>query len=219
MTTITPAYSYGAEIITPDTVEALAARVLDRVGTGRAPLRFHADRYSFDDGYAHWSLVIMEAHTGYGAEIIDYSNAATIAREFADADILDVDASGTATVLALPLTDDVEARLFPIDPTDDETRAAEELWAEIDNALQCADAFADYPILDEQDYSDRCWDAWETAMSDELEFLGFNPESDDAVQIATYVSEHYQGYAEDGWIDVEWIREAAAEFGIAIPED
>lgn len=219
MTTITPAYSYGAQIITPDTVETLAARVLDRVGTGRAPLRFHADRYSFDGGYAHWSIVIMEAHTGYGAEIIDYSNAATIEREFADADILDVDASGTATMLTLPLTDDVEARLFPIEPTDDETRAAEELWAEIDDAFQCADAFADYPILDEQDYSDRCWDAWEAAMSDELGFLGFDPESDDAVQIATYVGEHYQGYAEDGWVDLKWIREAAAEFGIAIPED
>lgn len=219
MTTITPAYSYGAQIITPDAVEALAARVLDRVGTGRAPLRFHADRYSFDDGYAHWALVILEAHTGYGAEIIDYSNAATIEREFADADILEVDASGMVTMLALPLTDDVEARLFPIEPTDGETRAAEELWAEIDDAFQCADAFADYPILDEQDYSDRCWDAWETAMSDELESLGFSPESDDAVQIAAYVSEHYQGYAEDGWIDREWIREAAAEFGIAMPND
>ena len=138
---------------------------------------------------------------------------------FLELDILNVDASGTVTMLTLPLTDDVEARLFPIEPTDDEARAADELWDEIDNALQCADAFADYPILDEQDYSDRCWDAWEAAMSDELESLGFNPESDDAVQIATYVSEHYQGYAEDGWVDIEWIREAAAEFGIAIPED
>lgn len=219
MATITPAYSYGAQIITPDTVEALAARVLDRVGTGRAPLRLHADRYSFADGYAHWSIVIMEAHTGLGAEIIDYSNAAAIEREFADADILEVDKDRMATMLTLPLTDDAEARLFPIEPTDDEARAAEELWAEIDNAFQCADAFADYPILDEQDYSDRCWDAWEAAMSDELSCLGFDPNSDDAVQIAAYVGEHYQGYAEDGWVDVEWIREAAAELGIAIPED
>lgn len=207
-------YYYGQTIKTPEHVQALAKRIIEASDISRyARLSYRATDGSFygTDHWASWSLVILDAHTGMGADILDYSNAAYIEREYQDLSILDLDVSGTVTRVSLRLDDDTEALLFPIEPDETEALAAEEYMEEIGRALGDAVAIVDYPVWDENDYSERQWAAWEEAL--EIE----RPDAisdDDWLKVCEYVTEGYYGSSDDGWVSEEWITEAITELGI-----
>ena len=205
-------YYYGQTIKTPAHVEALAKRIINASGISRyVRLSYRASDGSFygDDYWASWHLVILEAHTGMGADILDYSNAAYIEREYQNLSILDLDVSGTVTRVSLPLNDDTEALLFPGDPAD--TEVADEYMDEIGRALGDAVALADYLALDEDDYSQREWDAWEEA----LEYGrpdGIN--DNDWDKVCEWLYENYYGSTDPGYVSGEWITEAISELNI-----
>ena len=214
---IEPFYYYGQRIEAPAIVQALAARILDAADYGnRARLAYHAEDGSFysEWHYARWSLVILDAHTGIGAEALDYSNADAIAAmHTGDFDALDLHRSGMRTMLLVPLTDEVEAELFPPAPEEWEAERASDALAAVQDALETAEHFADYPVLDEEDFSRREWEEWQDALADAVRWYpGEDIASDSprALAIAEWISENYYGSAEPGYVATEWVAEAIA---------
>ena len=210
-------YYYGRRIEAPEVVQALAARILDAADYGnRAQLAYHADDGSFysEWHYARWSLVILDAHTGIGAEALDYSNADAIAAmHTGDWDALDLHRSGMRTMLTIPLTDEVEAELFPPSPEEWEAERASDALAAVQDALSTAEHFADYPVLDEEDFSRREWEEWQDALADAIRWHpgeDIDADSPRALAIAEWVTENRYGYAEPGYVAPEWVAEAIA---------
>ena len=87
-------------------------------------------------------------------------------------------------------------------------------------AAEIAHALSDYPIFDESDYSSLEMEYWDKSFDDEFEWITRDVEvsDDDRARIAQWVVESWYGWSDPGYVDPEWIREAASELGIAIEE-
>lgn len=83
----------------------------------------------------------------------------------------------------------------------------------------------DYPLLSDEDYSNREYDAWQNAVTDAINEFESNAanEFDNAREftdteresVIEYLSENYgPGYSDPGWINPEWITEAVNSNGI-----
>lgn len=79
----------------------------------------------------------------------------------------------------------------------------------------------EYPVYDEDDYSQREWRAFEDAFHSEFEWLtrGVEVSEGDAHRIWEYVNENHYGESDPGYVDRDWITEAAAELNIDIAEE
>jgi hypothetical protein len=85
----------------------------------------------------------------------------------------------------------------------------------------------DYPLLDDEDYSNREYELWQNSVTEAIsdyendianEFDNAREFSDSEREyVIEYLSEHYgPGYSEAGWIDPEWITEAVNSNGIEL---
>lgn len=143
---------------------------------------------------------------GYGGDPLDESNEVTL-RSMADAwrddercgvdgDELDVDyhpgaGNGSSWVSVCVAPDRIDL----------------ELLGEI---IAAAESFADHPVLDESDYSQRESDAWDDALDWGLR--DWPEESHDALRRA--VGEAWSGYAEPGYVAAEWVTVTARALGL-----
>ncbi len=73
----------------------------------------------------------------------------------------------------------------------------------IADMVATAEHFAEYPVLDDSDNSEREWAAWMDAMRDETASL---PE-DMRAPVAEWVGEHYMGHSDPGHVASEWVTE------------
>lgn len=219
MTDITPFYEHGSRIIEPDDVIPRIEQIIDHLGgVDAACLGLFADQFFPFEGYGEWYLEIFQISNGrLESDLMAESNEATLREEYADASILRVDESAHVTRLLLPLDDETWARLFPAeDASDVDHELAEEYLDEISGALNRAEGAANYPLLDESDYSERVTKAWNKALDEELNHAGVS--DDDRQRVAEYVSERWDGYAEPGWVDPDWVREAIAELDVTVED-
>ncbi|MFT4260369.1 hypothetical protein [Microbacterium sp.] len=216
---IEPFRYFGRTESAPGVAQALAEHILATADPGRARLAFYADgAYFYGGGYAHWYLVVFDIHTGYGADILDYSNAATLESDYSgiDSPVIELVSSGTRTMVLIPLNDDVEGVLFPIEPDEFEAGEAAGAWRIIDELFSRADHFTDYPVLDEFDYLAREQAAWDDALNSEMIYLDIPDDARD--DVAAYVSERHCGYSDPGHVETVWVQEACAALGIALED-
>lgn len=82
-----------------------------------------------------------------------------------------------------------------------------ELLAEI---IAAAESFADYPVLDEDDYSRRENDAWVEALDWATRGI---PEAH-LQAVMTHVAEGHYGNSDAGWVDDAWVTEAMTDLGL-----
>lgn len=88
-------------------------------------------------------------------------------------------------------------------------------------AAEITHALLDYPVFDESDYSSLEMEYWDKSFDEEFVWLTRDVEvsADDRERIARWVGENYYGYSDPGYVDPEWIREAASELNITIEEE
>lgn len=72
--------------------------------------------------------------------------------------------------------------------------------------ISTRESFDDYSVLDESDYSEREWKAWDEAL--EWEFRGKDWSDEYQQAVAEWVRENYYGYSEPGYVKSDWVDEA-----------
>ena len=208
--TINDSYTYGSRDIAPESVQALAERIAERIdaercGYGYAEYRLCAEWQGAH--YARWSLTLISAHTGIGAESLDYSNAQAIETE-APGGIVELYAGGMETRLYVELTDDTEALLFPIEPSEADAEESAEGWTQIQSAAELAYRIAEYPALDDDDYYAREHDALLESYDTETHYLGLSESvKGDIAETVLSVSDYENG------VRVEDITRALIDHG------
>lgn len=185
-------------IIRPDYIDA-AADTIAALESARAEFR-PCEHYAHPSG----RIEIMAAG-GYGGDLLDDSNAAALdalAREWYDDERNDDTAD--------PIWMGVDFHpagagmtVVCIDPA----HVNAELLAEI---IGVAEQYADYPVLDESDYSDREWTAWGVA----LEWAMRDIPEEHRPAVAEWVTENRYGYAEPGYVADEWVTLAMRDLGL-----
>lgn len=138
-------------------------------------------------------VVVMSAGS-IGGDILDESNSAALeemARAWIDDDRAkgdgsDVDFHASGPTIYVCVAPD------EIDP---------ELLAEI---ISAAESFADYPVLDDSDYSEREWKAW----NEGLEWAVRDVPDEHREAVVEWVNDNRAGYAEPGYVADEWVVEA-----------
>lgn len=81
-----------------------------------------------------------------------------------------------------------------------------DLLAEI---IGVAEGYADYPVLDESDYSEREWADWTHAVEWEAREIPEHLQS----RFCELIGEHY-GEAEPGYVATEWVLDAMRDLGL-----
>jgi hypothetical protein len=87
--------------------------------------------------------------------------------------------------------------------------------------ISAAEAFAEYPILDESDYSEREFRSfveefdWASIRMDET----LTPEHELYIKATEHAMETYYGYSDPGYISETHVRECWIEAGHTFPED
>ncbi len=86
--------------------------------------------------------------------------------------------------------------------------------------IYTAEHFADYPVLDEQDYSERELDAFVECFNDESWFI-YDLDRDHPAYVAAsdYAVENYLGYSDPGYISREHVAESWRAAGVDIPDE
>lgn len=188
--TITRGYAYGAQLAMhtfPDgnpNVEALEASHVEFATCGH---------------YYHTTdrVVIMTAGS-YGGDILDESNSVTL-EIMSEAWIDDERNARDAIDRHYGMGDYVAVCVDPLEIDD-------ELLAEM---IEVAEGYEAYPVLDESDYSNREWEAWCESLEWETRDI---PESQRAA-VSDWVSQHYSGYSDPGYVDREWVALALIHLG------
>lgn len=156
-------------------------------------------RPCMDFDHDHGSqIVIMEAGS-YGGDILDESNSHALRELETGWQNFETDAG----------------EVSPYGAIDWHTGLGNYIWVCINPELVPRDilvdmigtreSFDDYPVLDESDYSEREWKAWNEALESEIE-----SDWDDSYRqaIAEWVTENYYGYSDPGYVSPDWIKEA-----------
>ena len=88
--------------------------------------------------------------------------------------------------------------------------------------IYTAEQFADYPVLDDQDYSDREFEAFVECFNSESWYMGLRAEllpeldTDHPAHAAAleYALENYMGYSDPGYISEEHVAESWHAVGV-----
>lgn len=143
-------------------------------------------------------IIVMEAGS-YGGDILDESNSHAL-RELIDAwQNFETHSGETA----------------PEDAIDWHTGLGNYIWVCVNpelvphdilvDMISTREAYDEYPVLDESDYSEREWKEWNESLE-----WGINSDWDESYRqaVAEWVTENYYGYSEPGWVDPDWVTEA-----------
>ncbi len=84
-----------------------------------------------------------------------------------------------------------------------------------------ARALQDYPLFDEEDYSERESAEYDRQFTEELNWLSRSVELTDAQRQAIWewVNDRYYGTSDPGWVNPDWITEAATELNISLESE
>jgi hypothetical protein len=79
----------------------------------------------------------------------------------------------------------------------------------------------EYPVYDEDNYSELEMEYWDKAFDSEFDWLsrGVEVSEDDKSAIAEWVAENYSGHSDPGWVNPDWITEAASALNITIESE
>lgn len=198
--TFTTGYRHGYHGSWPQEVTPGDAESWEALKGSRAEFRPCMD-FAHDDGS---QVVIMEAGS-YGGDELDDSNSATL-RDMIHAWI-DDERNMDSIDYHLGMGNYLWVCVNPetIDP---------ELLADM---IQSREAFDEYPVLDEDDYSNRQMESWNDAVTGAIadaerateDSEDFEPWSDEYVMaLSEWLGENRYGHSEPGDVDPEWVAEA-----------
>lgn len=145
-------------------------------------------------------IVMVEAGS-YGGDILDDSNAWALTQQieaWMDDDRIDYGPVDWHTGMG-------SYRYVCVNPETIDSELLEEM-------IQYREAFDDYGILDESDYSERELQAWNEGLDWEIRQADTDDEFTDEFksQLAEWVSENYYGYSDPGYVKSEWVTEGIA---------
>ena len=203
-------YSYGQLIPVPEFPES-ATDALEALKSSQAEFGICRRCYEMSygapsDSDLHRRIAIMSVG-GIGNEILDDSNEHALAE------------LGAAWAPECHVHNGVGTAVC-IDPADVDPDVLADM-------IHVAEYFDDYPVLDEQDYSDREFEAFVECFDDESRFiewragLSLDLDRDHPAYAAAseYAVENYLGYSDPGYISREHVAESWRAAGVDIPDE